>query len=79
MVCSYLAGSWVATADLRRRRRNGRRMVCRRAMSCVLSCCLAVDHGLYGHAEPLSELSLRLEDVRHEEVHERPQLHYTVL
>ena len=39
----------------------------------------ALYHGLDRHTEPLSELSLTLEHGRHEEVHERPQLHHTVL
>lgn len=39
----------------------------------------ALDHPRQRVGEPLLELAVRLEDVRHEEVHERPQLHQAVL
>ena len=39
----------------------------------------SLDHACERIGEPLLELAVRLEDVRHEEVHQRPQLHQTVL
>lgn len=39
----------------------------------------ALDHSCQWVGEPLLELAVGLEDVRHEEVHQRPQLHQAVL
>lgn len=39
----------------------------------------AFDHVVEGVGEPVAELLARAEDVRHEEVHERPELHQVVL
>lgn len=39
----------------------------------------ALDHASQRVGEPLLELAVGLEDVRHEEMHERPQLHQAVL
>ena len=40
---------------------------------------VALDHALERVGEPVVELAMRGEHVRHEEVHERPQLHQVVL
>lgn len=39
----------------------------------------AFDHSRQRVGEPFLELTVRLEDVGHEEVHERPELHQAVL
>jgi len=39
----------------------------------------ALDHSGERVCKPLLEVTVRLKDVRHEEMHQRPQLHQTVL
>lgn len=46
---------------------------------CLVVLGVAFNHTGHRVREPLLELAVRLEHVRHQEVHQRPQLHQVVL